>query len=109
MRSYAHRRWGFAALLLALVAVALQVVSMRHASLGMTTLARATAEGAAERLRPFARWHAARSALCGGLGLVAALLAIVCRVVARRGGEAGPSPAAMALLALYVLLLIFIV
>jgi hypothetical protein len=75
----------------------------------MTTLARATAERTVEQLRPFARWHATRSALCGGLGLIAALLAIVFRVVARRDGEAGPSPATIALLTLYLLLLIFIV
>jgi hypothetical protein len=82
---------------------------MWHASLGMTTLARAAAEDTVEQVRSVARWHAGRSGLWGVLGLNAALSAGVCWAKARNTGHARLSAATVVVLALYLLLCMLII
>lgn len=97
---------SLAAIALALAAIAAQAQSKHHAAVGVTTMARATAEGSTERFRPVVSWHAQRADLWGVIGLGLGLLAIGFWVVASSAGER--TPHSVIIILLVALLLLFL-
>jgi hypothetical protein len=109
MPAFVRRKWSLAALAFALVAVAAQFPAHRHATLGMVTMARATAGGTAEQQRPIAFWHARRSDHWSIASLASAMLTVGCWVAAARAGEAAPHGILTALLVAYLVLSLLVV
>ena len=129
MAALTSRSWYLAALTLATVAIAMQLLGKHYAGLGMMTMARsaetlhlskgyadngedtlASAEAVESgRLKRVSHRYARLADLWGGVSLGLALFTAVCWASARRHRETGSQRILVALLAVYLLLLLLMV
>jgi hypothetical protein len=106
----AGRKRYSAALILALGAIAAQLLAMHHAKRGVMAMARVSAVGAERlQLRPVAYWHAHRSGWWGIVSLGLAFAFVFCWALTHREHRPGSQGVLLLLLSVYVLLALLVV